>query len=57
MPSLFPLVFPPSPFLSVVVVVVDARTFAVIGVPLGSVGVGALVERDAAVVETVDRAE
>ena len=70
-PSLFPLVFPPPPpFLSVivlsvvvvilvasVVVVVDARTFAMIGVPSGGVGVGALVERDATAVETVERTE
>ena len=70
-PSLFPLVFPTPPYLSgivvivlvvvvvvaFVVVVVDARTLAMIGVPSGSVGGGALMERDAAVVETVDRAE
>ena len=68
-PSLFPLVFPPPPYLgdvvvivvvvvvAFVVVVVDARTLAMIGVLSGSVGGGALMERDAAVVETVDRAE
>ena len=69
-PLVFP---PPPPFLSVivlsvvvvvivilvasVVVVVDARTFAMIGVPSGGVGVGALVERDATAVETVERTE
>ena len=59
------LVFPPSPFLSVIVVVVvvsfvgvvvDARTFAMIGASSGSVGMGALVEQDAPAAETVNGA-
>ena len=59
------LVFLPSPFLSVivvivsvvfVVVVIDARMVAMLGTLSGSVGVGALVEQDASAAEIVDGA-